>query len=92
MRATCLVLMLALLALGLTLAGPRHTHVQASLGWYNAECPLAELNARAELVPVLSSPPSVEAGLIAGETLQVTGPTIPASVVVVAASRAPPLA
>lgn len=89
-RALCLVLALALLVLGLAFAAPRHTHT--SLGWYNAECPLAELNARAQIVPVLSTPPSVPTALMADEPLQLTAPSAPAAAVVVAASRAPPLA
>jgi hypothetical protein len=91
-RAVCLVLTLALLVLGLTFAASRHTHARASLGWYNAECPLAELTARAELGSVLSSSPSVSTGLIAGQTLHLATPSIPAPAVVVAAARAPPLA
>ena len=92
MRAVCFVLTLVLLALGLAFSGLGHTHAQASEGWYNAECPLDDLTARAELVSLLPVPSSVSTGLIAGETPPVTAQTVPAPVVHVAASRAPPLA
>ena len=92
MRAACFVLTLVLLALGLTVSGLEHTHAQASAGWYNAECPLDELNARAELLSLLPVPSSVSTGLIASEAPPVAAQTVPAPVVLVAASRAPPLA
>jgi hypothetical protein len=92
MRAACFVLTLVLLALGLTFSGPGHTHAQASEGWYNAECPLDDLTARAELLSLLPVPSSVSTGLIASETPPVADQAVPAPVVLVAASRAPPLA
>jgi hypothetical protein len=91
-RAICLVLTLALLVLGLTGFASGHTHARPSDGWYNAECPLAELTARAGLVSVLTAPPSVSTGLIASGTVHAAAPYVPAPVVLVAASRAPPLA
>ena len=90
-RAVCLVLTLTLLALGLTFSGLGHTHAQASEGWYNAECPL-DLTARAELLSLLSVPSSVSTGLISSEASPVAAQAVPAPVVLVAASRAPPLA
>jgi hypothetical protein len=91
-RAVCLVVTLVLLALGLIFSGPGHTHAQASEGWYNAECPLDDLTARAELLSLLPVPSSVSTGLIASEAPPVAAQTVPAPVVLVAASRAPPLA
>jgi hypothetical protein len=90
-RAICLVLTLALLVLGLTVFASGHTHARPSDGWYNAECPLAELTARGGLVSVLSAPPSVSTGLIPSWTVHAAAPYVPAPVVLVAASRAPPL-
>ena len=91
-RVVCFVLTLALLAFGLTVSVSGHTHARPSDGWYNAECPLAELTARAGLVSVLSAPPSVCTGLIASGTVHAAAPYVPAPVVLIAASRAPPLA
>jgi len=84
-------LVLALLALGLTFAAPRHTHADASLGWYNAECPLAELAARSEIGGILPSPSTMSVASIAGDTPHVAPQSITSSVVAVAVPRAPPL-
>jgi hypothetical protein len=91
-RAICVVLTLALLMLGLAASPSGHTHARPSDGWYNAECPLAELTARAGLVSVLSAPPAVSTGLIDSGTVHAAAPYVPAPVVLVAGSRAPPLA
>jgi hypothetical protein len=91
-RAFCLVLALGLLVLGLMVSASGHTHARPADGWYNTECPLAELTARAGLVSVLSAPPSVCTGLIASRTVHAAAPYVPVPVVLVAASRAPPLA
>jgi len=91
-RVVCFVLTLALLAFGLIVSVAGHTHARPSDGWYNAECPLAELTARAGLVSVLSAPASVCTELIASGTVHAAVPYIPAPVVLIAASRAPPLA
>jgi hypothetical protein len=86
------VLALALLMLGLAGSASGHMHARPSDGWYNAECPLAELTARAGLVSVLSSPPAVSTGLIPSGTVHAAVLYVPAPVVLVAGSRAPPLA
>jgi hypothetical protein len=91
-RVVCFVLTLVLLAFGLTVSASGHTHARPSDGWYNAECPLAELTARAGFVSVLPAPPSVCTGLIASGTVHAGAPYVPAPVVLIAASRAPPLA
>jgi len=91
-RVVCFVLTLALLAFGLTVSVSGHTHARPSDGWYNAECPLAELTARAGLVSVLPAPPSVFTGLVATGTVHAAAPYVPAPDVLIAASRAPPLA
>jgi hypothetical protein len=91
-RAICAVLTLALLMLGLAVSSSGHTHARPSDGWYNAECPLCELTARAGHMSVLSAPPLVRTGLIASGTVHAAAPYVPAAVVLVAGSRAPPLA
>jgi hypothetical protein len=91
-RVVCFVLTLALLTFGLIVSASGHTHARPSDGWYNAECPLAELTARAGLVSVLAAPPSVCTGLIASGTVHAAAPYVPAPDVLIAASRAPPLA
>jgi hypothetical protein len=90
-RAVCFVLTLALLALSLTFP-LGHTHAKASAGWYNTECPLAELTARAAFVSVLSVPPSVWTKQLPSETFQLAVSNVSAPLVFVVASRAPPLA
>lgn len=90
--AICALLTLAALVFVVTSAAPKHIHETSTAGFYNAECPLAELGARQGLASLPSVPPSVWLGLVRAEGLLVGPDHVSAVVVLSADSRAPPLA
>lgn len=89
-----IVLLLALLAFTIAVEGsqPNHSHEEGRLGFYNADCPLAELSAvhPAGWAPeplTIGSPESAALPIAATSSGWVPSPSLS-----LADSRAPPLA
>jgi hypothetical protein len=87
-------LLLALAGLGLLLASfqPLHVHGAGRAGFYNEECPLAELAGRHGQVSLPSAPPAVRIGLIIHPILVTEVLEYPAVSTSRTQPRAPPLA
>jgi hypothetical protein len=90
--AICALLVLAILVLGVASGARGHVHDPTTAGFYNVECPLAELSARQAVASLPSVPPSVSLRLARAELLPVVASNLSAGVVLSAESRAPPLA
>jgi hypothetical protein len=90
--AICALLVLAILVLGIASGARGHVHDPTTAGFYNVECPLAELNARHAVGSLPSVPPSVWLRFARAELLPVVFNDLSAGVVLSAESRAPPLA
>jgi len=90
--AICALLAVALLVFGVANGTRGHVHDPTTAGFYNTECPLAELGARQGVASLPSVPPSVWIRLVRAELLPVVASNLSAGVVLSAESRAPPLA
>jgi hypothetical protein len=90
--AICALLALAALVFVVTSIEATHIHETTTAGFYNAECPLAELGALQDLASLPSVPPSVWAGSARAEGLLVRPDHFSAVLVLSDESRAPPLA
>ena len=90
--AICALLAVALLVFGVANGTRGHVHDPTTAGFYNTECPFAELGARQGVASLPSVPPSVWIRLVRAELLPVVASNLSAGVVLSAESRAPPLA
>jgi hypothetical protein len=90
--AICALLAVALLVFGVANGTRGHVHDPTTAGFYNTECPFAELGARQGVASLPSVPPSIWIRLVRAELLPVVASNLSAGVVLSAESRAPPLA